>query len=58
MTTEALFTQVDKDLQKEVQAFASSIPRQLLLDMDAGDLWCILWLCGTKFHYRLLPPLA
>jgi len=35
MSTEAMITQEEKSLQKEVREFAASIPRQLLLDMDA-----------------------
>ena len=35
MSTEALFTPQDIELQLEVRAFAASIPRELLLDMDA-----------------------
>ena len=38
MSTEALITQVERKLQKEVQEFVSSIPRQLLLDMDAEKI--------------------
>ena len=35
MSTEALLTLEDKRLKKEAQEFVTSIPRQLLLDMDA-----------------------
>ena len=35
MSIEAMITQEEKNLQKEVREFAASIPRQLLLDMDA-----------------------
>ena len=35
MSTEALLTQEEKELQVEVREFVTSIPRQLLLDMDA-----------------------
>ena len=35
MSTDALFTPLDWELQQEVRDFAASIPRQLLLDMDA-----------------------
>ncbi len=35
MSTEAMITQEEKSLQKEAREFAASIPRQLLLDMDA-----------------------
>ena len=35
MSTEVLLTQQDKELRKEVRDFVASIPRNLLLDMDA-----------------------
>ena len=35
MSTEAMITQEEKNLQQEVRDFAASIPKQLLLDMDA-----------------------
>jgi alkylation response protein AidB-like acyl-CoA dehydrogenase len=35
MSTEAMITQEEKKLQQEVRDFAASIPKQLLLDMDA-----------------------
>lgn len=35
MSTEALITQEEEQLKREVQDFVASIPRQLLLDMDA-----------------------
>ena len=35
MSTEAMITHEEKKLQQEVRDFAASIPRQLLLDMDA-----------------------
>lgn len=38
MSTKALFTKEDLNLQKEVQEFVASIPRQLLLDMDADKV--------------------
>jgi len=38
MSTEALFTPQDQELQQEVRAFAASIPRELLLDMDAEKI--------------------
>ncbi len=38
MSIEALFNQKDKALQKEVQEFVASIPRSLLLKMDAEEV--------------------
>ena len=38
MSTEAMITQEEKKLQQEVRDFAASIPRQLLLDMDAEQV--------------------
>ena len=38
MSTDALLTPQDWELQQEARAFAASIPRQLLLDMDAEKI--------------------
>ena len=38
MSTESLITHSDKELRDKVQDFVTSIPRQLLLDMDAGKV--------------------
>lgn len=38
MSTESLITQTDRELREKVQDFVTSIPRQLLLDMDADKV--------------------
>lgn len=38
MSIEVMLTAEEKALRDEMQAFVSSIPRQLLLDMDADKI--------------------
>jgi alkylation response protein AidB-like acyl-CoA dehydrogenase len=38
MSTNALITEADKALREKMQAFVASVPRQLLLDMDADKV--------------------
>ena len=38
MSIESLMTEEDKALREKVQAFVASVPRQLLLDMDADEV--------------------
>jgi acyl-CoA dehydrogenase len=38
MSTDAVITQEEKTLRDEAREFVASVPRQLLLDMDAGEV--------------------
>jgi acyl-CoA dehydrogenase len=38
MSTESMLTEADKALREKVRAFVASVPRQLLLDMDADKV--------------------
>jgi alkylation response protein AidB-like acyl-CoA dehydrogenase len=51
MSTDALLTDEEREIREEVRQFAASIPRQLLIDMDADQIRypsCFLRLAGER----------
>ena len=54
MSIESMLTAKEKDLRSEMQAFVKSIPRQLLLDMDAEKVTYPREVLQEAAHRKLL----